>query len=327
MDLKREAFGLEDYRKHYETTLNQVFFDYEVPCKQLKAAMLYSLFPAGKRIRPLLVYLSGEILGVERQSLDYIAIAVELMHSYSLIHDDLPAMDDDAWRRGRASCHKAFDEATAILAGDAIQALSFEVLLNYLPERLLPKQVLSILSILAKAAGAQGMVSGQSLDLLELNRPDLSLEALSGIHRLKTGALISACIEMVVAAGSDLQENNFNAIPVEKALPADFELRASFEKKAAALRRYARHLGLVFQMQDDYLDRYGDHILGKGRSSDEMNDKRTFAYFYSKEALLNLITEQFEEAKVALASCGQMARNLVALTEELAFRSVKIISF
>lgn len=197
-----------------------------------------------------MVYLTGNILDLDLKILDVIAAAIELTHCYSLIHDDLPAMDNDDLRRGKPSCHKAFDEATAILVGDGMQALAIEVLLTHLSPLLPPQQVIAITLELVKASGISGMVSGQSLDLSELAKSSTGEEQLREIHYLKTGRLILACIEMVL---------NAHSAP---------------EAYKAALRTYASHLGLVFQMQDDYLDRYAPaEFLGKGRSSDLANEK------------------------------------------------------
>src|ERR1700742_665723 len=204
----------------HELVLHRLVSETSIPAPRVKEAILYSLFPGGKRVRPTLVYLSGEILGANQTCLDLIAASIELTHCYSLIHDDLPAMDNDDLRRGKLSCHKAFDEATAILAGDGMQALAIEILLTHLPASINPTQVIEIVRELVVASGTAGMVSGQSLDLSELSKPGLSEAQLCTIHELKTGKLISACIKMVVAASE------------------------AFNLHAEALINYASYLGL-----------------------------------------------------------------------------------
>lgn len=263
------------YILRHDNLLRELMNHAEVPAPRIREAMIYSLFPGGKRLRPLLVYLCGELLDVPLASLDMIAAAVELTHCYSLIHDDLPAMDDDDLRRGKPSCHRAFDEATAILAGDGMQALAIDVLLSHL--RLPPSRILAIAHELVKASGPAGMVSGQSLDLSELVKPSINEKELRHIHSLKTGKLILTCITMVLAASEPSVE------------------------ASNALRQFATHLGLVFQMQDDYLDRYAPlDLLGKSRASDTANEKTTFATLYSQTELAALITHHFEETKNAL---------------------------
>lgn len=290
---------IKTYIERHEQFLLQIINDSSVPAKQIHAAMSYSLFPGGKRIRPILVYLTGELIDLDPKILDVIATAVELTHCYSLIHDDLPAMDNDDLRRGKPSCHKAFDEATAILVGDGMQALAIEVLLTRLSHLLHPTQIIAITQELVKASGISGMVSGQSLDLSELGKPSLSEEQLCEIHHLKTGRLICACIEMVLAATNSIAE------PVQ-----------------SALRTYARHIGLVFQIQDDYLDHYAPtEILGKGRSSDAANQKITFATLYSKKMLEEEIDKHYQIAINALAFFKHKAKALLDLTQKLQERS------
>lgn len=291
---------INTYIQRHEQFLKQIINDSSVPAQQIRSAMSYSLFPGGKRIRPLLVYLTGDLIDLDPQIMDVIAAAVELTHCYSLIHDDLPAMDDDDLRRGKPSCHKAFDEATAILVGDGMQALAIEVLLTHLSQLLDPSQVIAITQKLVKASGISGMVSGQSLDLSELAKSSITEEQLGLIHHLKTGRLISACIEMVLTAK--------NSTP---------------EHCKSALRVYASHIGLVFQMQDDYLDHYAPtEVLGKGRSSDVANQKTTFATLYAKNKLEEEIMKHFQSAMDALQLFDQKAKALLDLTKKLLERSL-----
>lgn len=285
-----------NYRTRHEQVLHDIIQQTEIPADRIKQSIRYTLFPGGKRFRPLLVYLSGEIIKANINALDIIAAAIELIHCYSLIHDDLPAMDNDDLRRGKPSCHRAFDEATAILTGDGMQALAVDVLLSNLPKYLPATQVVLITQELVRACGPAGMVSGQSMDLTELSNPDISDSQLRQIHRLKTGRLIMACINMSLAAGE--------ALPQER----------------KALQHFAEHLGLVFQMQDDYLDHYAQATLGKNRSSDDANHKTTFAHLYSQQKLSDLITAHFIQAKEALAHFGARAQALQMIVHELQHR-------
>lgn len=286
------------YLAHHESILHEALKNTGVPAKRIQDAMNYALFPAGKRLRPILVYLCGEMLGIGRDCLGIIAAAIELTHCYSLVHDDLPAMDNDDFRRGRLSCHRAFDEATAILVGDGMQALAIELLLTELPKFLTAEQVIVITRELVNASGPAGMVSGQSLDLSELSRPDIQEQELRTIHTLKTGKLIAACINTVIAAST------------------------VSDTKAQALRDYAKHFGLVFQMQDDFLDKYGAiELLGKGRASDSANKKITFANLYDQATLSELISHHFQLAKDSLKPFDDKACDLLAFTDYLQQRS------
>jgi farnesyl diphosphate synthase len=219
--------------------------------RRLHEAMRYAVLGAGKRVRPILAYASAEALGVPWDKLDAPAVAVELIHAYSLAHDDLPALDDDDLRRGRPTCHKAFDEATAVLAGDALQTLAFGVLAEDRHSDAATR--VRMVAALAEAAGAAGMVGGQALDLVAEGQ-QLDLDALKNIHRHKTGALISASVNMA-------------------ALATD----ASSDMRATALDHYAQCIGLAFQIQDDLLDVEGDTaVIGKASGADQAHHKATY---------------------------------------------------
>ncbi len=290
---------IDHYTQRHELYLEKIINSTLIPAPKISESLRYSLFPGGKRIRPIMVYLAGELLEIDIKILDVIAAAIEFTHCYSLIHDDLPAMDDDDLRRGKPSCHKAYDEATAILVGDGMQALAIETLLTYLPELLSSAQILAITNELVKASGISGMVSGQSLDLTELAKTTVTEEQLREIHHLKTGKLILACFEMVLSAQNTLEEH-----------------------QKQALRTYAKHTGLVFQMQDDYLDCYAPaSVLGKGRSSDMANQKTTFATLYTKQQLENKINSHYQAAYNALAVFSDKANALIDLTKQLQNRS------
>ena len=219
----------------------------------LHQAMRYAVLGGGKRIRPVLVYLAGQAVGAALDMLDGPACAVEFIHAYSLIHDDLPAMDDDDLRHGQPTCHKAFGEALAILAGDALHALAFQTLsqdLSMIPD---PAIRLRMLGVLAQAAGSRGMVGGQAIDLVATGR-DLSLAELENMHIHKTGALIRASVLL-------------GALSQPATDPALLE----------RLDRYAKCIGLAFQIRDDILDVVGDTAtLGKPQGSDRALNKPTY---------------------------------------------------
>lgn len=270
---------LKTYKIRHDRILRDMLTDVHIPAPLIRSGIEYALFPGGKRLRPLLIYACGEALDIPLAISDVLATAVEMVHVYSLIHDDLPAMDNDDLRRGRPTCHRAFDEATAILVGDALQALAVEVLIRYLSPQLPAHQVMGVTRALIEACGPSGMVSGQSLDLSLLQESNPISEAqLETIHHLKTGQLILACINMPIATG------HFS--------PGDIQ----------GLQKFAYHLGLLFQIQDDYLDQHSrSHILNKGRSSDIANHKQTFSTLYSPSNLIELIHQHTQQAQQAIA--------------------------
>ncbi len=287
------------YLQRHKAILEQVLKHRPIPAPTIDSALKYALFPGGKRIRPVLVYLTGKLLDVELNVLDVIAASIELTHCYSLVHDDLPAMDDDDFRRGRPSCHKQYDEATAILVGDGMQALAIEVLLTGLSSLIPASRVIKITQELVQASGISGMVSGQSLDLSELCRAELTEQDLQTIHQLKTGKLISACFSMVLAS--------------QEAIDPTIH---------TALITYANHIGLVFQIQDDFLDYYApQNHLGKNRSSDLANQKTTFASLFTKTQLEVKINDHYQQALSCLNSFGNKAQPLIELTKQLHHRS------
>lgn len=296
---------LERLQKRHNLYLQNLLSNQLFPSQLLHEAIEYALFPGGKRIRPILVYLIGDILNVSPDCLDIIAAAIELTHSYSLIHDDLPAMDNDDFRRGKLSCHKAFHEGVAILAGDALQIYAVQLLIQKLPQYLSPQKVIAIVNILCESSGIEGMISGQCFDLYPQSLNGSSekvqpIENLRQIHELKTGKLIMACIEMTIAAQQETPQ-----------------LTAT-----SALRTFGHQLGFTYQIQDDYLDRYAPRqILGKNRSSDLSNQKITFASYYSREELYSLITEHYQSTIESLEYFGEKADLLRNFTEQLINRS------
>lgn len=289
----------DDYLARHEKVLFDLVNKADVPAKRIHEAMHYALFPGGKRIRPLLVYLTGQLLNVPINILDIIAASIELTHCYSLVHDDLPSMDNDDFRRSKPSCHRAFDEATAILVGDGLQALAIDYLLTYLSNDLSPWRVIEITRILVLASGLGGMVSGQSLDLTELIKSSISDHDLCQIHLLKTGKLIMACVDMVIAS------------------------KNVSEKTRESLLSFGSYLGLLFQMEDDYLDRYHSDSLGKERASDLANQKLTFATQYTQKELYKLIAEQHQKTIATLTPFKHEADHLRLLLDQL-FERIKI---
>lgn len=239
-------------------------------------AMKYGVLLGGKRIRPFLLYATGRMLEVDLNRLDHAAAAIEAIHAYSLIHDDLPAMDNDILRRGQPTCHIAFDEATAILAGDALQSFAFECLAN--ATELSSEQKLRLIKVLCHGAGAQGMCLGQSLDLISENT-QISLSALEQIHRNKTGALLSAAVAM------------------------GFHCSRYFDdaQLEAHLARYTAAVGLAFQVQDDILDIEGEsEITGKSVGSDITADKCTYPKLLGLDGAKQKAQELYQTALAEL---------------------------
>ncbi|AEW77575.1 (2E,6E)-farnesyl diphosphate synthase [Aggregatibacter actinomycetemcomitans] len=257
----------------------------------LAEAMKYGLLLGGKRIRPFLVYATGKMLGADMAHLDYAAAAIEAIHAYSLIHDDLPAMDDDELRRGHQTCHIAFDEATAILAGDALQTLAFEILTDI--PHLSAEQKLMLIKTLSAAAGVKGMCLGQSLDLIS-EQKIISLQKLEQIHLNKTGALLTAALKMGFICSPHF---------------ADAAL-------AQQLERYATAIGLAFQVQDDILDIEGDSAtLGKTTGSDLTADKSTYPKLLGLEGAKQKALELYERALTELKNLPFNTTALYALAE------------
>jgi len=230
----------------------------ESSSEQLQQAIRYSVLSGGKRVRPLLVYAAGSLAGAPLSALDAPAAAVELVHCYSLIHDDLPSMDDDDLRRGKPTLHKAYDEATAILAGDALLALAFQCLADVTDHYADPQALINSIRLLAHASGGNGMVGGQMLDIaMAGSYPEKGL--VEQMFELKTGALIHASVMLGVYASGT----------------------TSAEQLASSLSRFGQAIGLCFQVQDDILDVTGDTTkLGKPQGSDEEKDKPNYALRY-----------------------------------------------
>jgi geranylgeranyl pyrophosphate synthase len=262
---------------------------------RLHAAMRYSALGGGKRIRPALVYATGELLGIAAEPLDAAAAAVEMIHVYSLIHDDLPAMDDDDLRRGRPTCHRQFDEATAILAGDALQVLAFEALADAAAS---PAERVAMIRLLAHASGTQGMAGGQAIDLGAVGRT-MSAGEVEQMHRRKTGALIEASVGLAAALGTDLAREHRDA-----------------------LGRFAAALGLAFQIVDDILDVEGDPaLLGKTTGADEARGKPTYPAAAGMAAARARATALHAEAQAAIRPLGPAVAMLSWLANYIVERS------
>lgn len=261
----------------------------------LHEAMRYAVLGGGKRVRPLLVHAAGEVAGAAPEACDAAACAVEMIHAYSLVHDDMPCMDDDDLRRGRPTVHKAYDEATALLVGDALQTQAFIVLAQV--PTLGAEARLKLVAELAMASGSVGMCGGQAIDLQNVGLA-MTRDALEGMHRMKTGALLRASVRMGALCG------NID--------PAGL----------AALDQYAAAVGLAFQVVDDILDVTADTAtLGKTAGKDAANDKPTYVSLLGLDAARELAAQLRTDAHEALAGFGARAGRLAELADLIVLRS------
>jgi len=284
------ATRITECRARIERVLERTLMLPESGTARLREAMRYSVLGAGKRLRPTLVYLTGEALGAPLAQLDTPAAAVELIHVYSLVHDDLPAMDDDDMRRGRPTCHRAYDEATAILVGDALQALAFAVLADAQATGVGAPLRLEMIRVLARATGTSGMAGGQAVDLAAVGQR-LSVNAIEEMHRRKTGALIQGSVMLgALAAG------------------------VSGGPELAALERFGAEIGLAFQIQDDILDVEGDPtVLGKSTGADAAHAKPTYPSTVGLELARARARELRDTAIGALAPLAGRGAALIQL--------------
>jgi len=292
MRARLEAFG-----QRAERALAAALPDAAIPPERLHEAMRYAVLGGGKRMRPLLVYATGSALGAELEQLDPSACAVEIIHAYSLVHDDLPAMDDDDLRRGQPTCHKAFGEAMAILAGDALQALAFELLAGHSGlTQIDPTCRVRMLQTLAVACGPAGMAGGQAFDLEAVGR-ELSLSELERMHRYKTGALILGSVQL-------------------GALSAGVATGPLWE----ALQTYGLELGLAFQIQDDILDVLAStETLGKRQGADQARGKPTYPAIIGlqeSQELARLHMDKAIDSLRPLGSAGAILEQLARFTVE-----------
>ncbi len=262
----------------------------QIAPQRLHEAMRYAVLGGGKRVRPLLAFAAGEVAGADIERVQHAAAAVELIHAYSLVHDDMPAMDDDALRRGKPTVHVEFDEATALLVGDALQSLAFDILAAQ-PLADDAAVQLSMVRLLAQAAGSRGMAGGQAIDLASVGKP-LDLTELEFMHIHKTGALIRASVLLGAQCG---------------ALP---------DATAAALDRYAKCIGLAFQVVDDVLDaETPTATLGKTAGKDAANNKPTYVSLLGVTRARELALELRADARTALTPLGARAERLRQLAD------------
>ncbi len=269
---------LQEHQSCVEAALESWLPSADIQPEHLHEAMRYSVLSNGKRIRPALVYAAGKVFNVNRNALDAPACAVEMIHAYSLIHDDLPAMDDDDLRRGRPTCHRAYDEATAILAGDSLQALAFHVLAHDSNMIIAAEQKIKMINILAHASGSRGMAGGQAIDLASVGKV-LNIAELENMHIHKTGALIRASVEL-----GALSQPNVD--------------RESFDK----VSHYSKCIGLAFQVQDDILDIESDtETLGKPQGSDLERNKPTYPNLLGLDGAKDVAIQLHEEAISSLS--------------------------
>jgi len=286
-----EQFGnwMRQAQASCETSLKQFLPDENTVPQQLHAAMRYATLDGGKRVRPLLVYAAGQLFDAPAALLSRAAVAVEMIHAYSLVHDDMPCMGDDALRRGKPTVHVKYDEATALLVGDALQAQAFLVLSEGEGDA---KAKLAMLQLLARAAGSVGMCGGQAIDLASVGVA-LNREQREQMHRLKTGALLRASVLLGAMCG--------------KTLTAD---------ETAALDSYAAAIGLAFQVVDDVLDATADSAtLGKTAGKDAADNKPTFVSLMGLDASRALATQLCHDAHAALSNFGDKASLLHELAD------------
>lgn len=264
--------AVAELRNRHSDFLTQYLNQREAVSPQLLEAMKYAVLLGGKRVRPFLVYAVGSMLGATLKDLDAPAAAIECIHAYSLVHDDLPAMDNDTLRRGQPTCHIAFDEATAILAGDALQALAFELLCTHPYEQVDSAAQLRLVQEIARSAGDLGMCGGQALDLAATGS-QVGQTQLEQIHAYKTGALIRCAVTFGLTCAPDVSTET-----------------------AQALRKWADIIGLAFQVQDDILDVVGDtRALGKSQGTDQQQGKSTYPGLmglYQAQAYLQQLHEK-----------------------------------
>ncbi|MFO1371705.1 MAG: farnesyl diphosphate synthase [Candidatus Competibacteraceae bacterium] len=278
---------IKNYQARAEQALDQRLPAADLHPSDLHQAMRYAVLGGGKRIRPVLVYSAGTAVGATLDQLDGPACAVEFIHAYSLIHDDLPAMDDDDLRHGKPTCHKAFGEALAILAGDALQALAFQVLGQDPAMPANPTIRLKMLGILAQAVGSRGLVGGQAIDLAAVGQ-ELTLAELEDMHIHKTGALIRASVLL-----GALSLPQVEAVTLER------------------LDRYAKCIGLAFQIRDDMLDIIGDTVtLGKVKGADQARNKPTYPALLGLDGAREHARSLHEEARSSLEPLGPEAEPL-----------------
>jgi geranylgeranyl diphosphate synthase, type II len=289
---------IEQWRQRSEVSLDKWLPSENINPAQLHEAMRYSVLNGGKRIRPILVYAAGYAVTADETALDAPASAVEFIHAYSLIHDDLPAMDDDDLRRGKPTCHKAFTEAQAILAGDALQALAFHTIAHGLPNNIPAEKKLDILDALAVASGSRGMAGGQAIDLASVGKA-LNIAELEDMHVHKTGALIRASVKMGALCQPKIDTEQLKN-----------------------LDHYAKCIGLAFQIQDDILDVTSDtETLGKTQGADIALNKPTYPSLLGLDGAREMAAELHQDALDSLNIFAEKAAPLRWLADYIVKRN------
>jgi len=291
---------IQHWRQRTDRVLEKSLPSSDTTPPRLHQAMRYAVFNGGKRVRPILTYAAGYAVGVSDEALDAAACAVELIHAYSLVHDDLPVMDDDDLRRGQPTCHRAFDEATAVLAGDALQSLAFHILAR--KERKEDNhpatQQLKMLDVLAIASGSRGMAGGQAIDIESEGR-HLNVAELENMHIHKTGALIRASVKLGALCQSNIESTRL--------------------KK---LDHFAKCIGLAFQIQDDILDVEGDTgTLGKHQGADQARNKPTYPALVGLDSARAMARELHQDALASLAEFGEPAAPLAWIADYIIKRN------
>jgi len=289
----QHKLDLQELIQLCSTRLNHLFSSYllNISSLELKTAMQYTLLNNGKRLRPLLIYATGLTFGATLDNLDLPAGAVELIHTYSLIHDDLPCMDNADLRRGKLTCHKKFNEGIAVLTGDALHTLAMQIISAH-PATLKAEKRIKMMRQLSIACGPFGMAAGQALDITVMNGSDLSIDLLENIYRLKTGCLFSACIELGWLCSNDDDEKNHQA-----------------------LLHFGDCVGLAFQIQDDILDIESSSAeMGKTQGIDQINNKATFPKLLGLAAAKEKVSALYDEALETINYLGSQADLLRELT-------------
>jgi farnesyl diphosphate synthase len=283
------------HQSRFEELLRTLLPQPDIAPQRLHQAMRYSVLDGGKRVRPLLAFAAGELTNADGARVNIAAAAVELIHAYSLVHDDMPCMDDDVLRRGKPTCHVQYDDATALLVGDALQALAFQLLAEHHLSDDAARQ-LEMLKLLALASGSRGMAGGQAIDLASVGK-SLALPELEFMHIHKTGALIRAAILLGAHCGT------------------------ASETQLAKLNHFGKCIGLAFQVVDDVLDSEADTAtLGKTAGKDADNDKPTYVTLLGIQAAKEMAANLHREALEALSEFGEKARRLRELADFIVLR-------
>ncbi len=300
MKTAHSEISLTDLTQQCNSRLDNLFMQYlqETPSLDLKIAMEYTLMNGGKRLRPLLIYTTGLIFKAPWENMDIPAAAVEMIHTYSLIHDDLPCMDNADMRRGKPSCHKEYGEGVAVLTGDALHTLAMQTISSH-PAPLKAERRLQMMKTLTTACGPYGMAAGQALDITVMNEDTTSPDLLIDIYKLKTGALFTACIELGRLASKDDDEMN-----------------------KAALKDFGEHIGLAFQIQDDILDMESTtEQLGKSQGIDAKNKKVTYPKLVGINEAKSKVQLLYSQALEAINYMGNKAQLLRDVTSVMLLRN------